>query len=144
MIRIPINIVNQLVKWTEEERPNEAAGYLFKDNTIFCRIITKDKSVVHFADINPENLLGFIEKYGKPSAIFHSHPCEAVPSQTDLKYMITTIPVFKCVWFIMSSAFELRAWTISYGSDEFTGRRLSFPMRGETIRPLELEVEIIE
>ena len=43
----------------------------------------------------------------------------------------------------MSDKMMLRAWTISFGSSEFTGKKLRFPQRGETIRPVEVEVEII-
>lgn len=78
-----------------------------------------------------------------PSGIFHSHPCAAVPSYEDLTYMTTTIPLWSCVWFIMSNQMMLRAWTISFGSSEFTGKKLRFPQRGETIRPVEVEVEIV-
>ncbi len=112
MIHISKNIYNQLVEWTIDEKPNEASGYLFKDNTIFCRIITTDKSITHFMDTHLENLLGFIEEYGKPSAIFHSHPCEAIPSGVDLEYMKNTIPYLECVWLIMSNRMRVRAWTL--------------------------------
>ena len=129
MIRIPRDIINQLVEWTKEEKPNEASGYLFKDNTIFCKIITDDKSRVHFTDNEPENLLAFIEEYGKPSAIFHSHPFGAIPSSRDFEYMKTTIPFWECVWLIMSNKMELRAWTL---------RNVVM------VKPEELEVEIYE
>ena len=129
MIHITRRIINQLVEWTIEEKPNEASGYLFKDNTIFSRIITQNKSRTHFMDTNPENLLGFIEKHGKPSAIFHSHPVQALPSLTDVEYMKMTIPLFECVWLIMSNRMELRAWTLR---------------NAVMIRPEELEVMIDE
>ena len=128
MIRIPRDIINQLVEWTKEEKPNEASGYLFKDNTTFCRIITSNKSAVHFIDNNPEKLLEFIEKYGIPSAIFHSHPFSATPSLTDFEYMKSTIPFWECVWLIMSSNMKLKAWTLTE----------------ITLHIIELEVEIIE
>ncbi len=103
---------NQLVEWTMEEKPNEASGYLFKDNTMFARIITTDKSATHFMDNNPENLLELIGKYGTPSAIFHSHPGDARPSGVDFEFMVNTIPLFNCVWLIMSNRMRLRAWTV--------------------------------
>lgn len=112
MIHITRRIYDQLVEWTIEEKPNEASGYLFKDNTMFCRIITQDKSRTHFMDDKLENLLGFIEENGKPSAIFHSHPGEAIPSLEDFKYMTTSIPFFDCIWLIMSNRMRLRAWTL--------------------------------
>lgn len=144
MIRISKEIFNELVSWKLEESPNEASGYLFKDNTIFCRIITKNKSKTHFMDDQPANLLGFIQEYGKPSAIFHTHPGRAIPSHEDLKYMSTTIPIFDCVWLIMSDKYDLKAWTISCGTSEFDGRKLVMPRRGETVSPKEIEVEIYE
>ena len=137
MIRIQRSIINQLVEWTKEESPNEAAGYLFCQNTIFKKIITGNHSGAHFVAENPEQLLRWIEKYGSPTAIFHSHPCAAIPSGTDLEYMSTTIPIFDCVWFIMSNTMRLRAWTIF-------GNYFRFPMRGECISPREIEVEIYE
>lgn len=112
MLYLKRDILNQMITWTLDERPNEAAGYLFKDNSIFKKIITGNHSVAYFYDENLEALLKSINKYGKPSGIFHSHPCAAIPSTTDLGYMRTTIPFFGCVWFIISELLELRVWTI--------------------------------
>lgn len=105
-------IVDKLIEWTLSEKPNEAAGYLFKENTLFEKIITGNHSVAHFFDDNLGKLAGWIEKYGKPTAIFHSHPCAAIPSGTDLVYMRNTIPFFECIWLIMSNDLKLRAWTL--------------------------------
>lgn len=112
MIRIQKNIFKQLVEWTKAEKPNEAAGYLFNHNSLFVKIITANKSVVHFFDEDTEKLLMLIDVYGNPTVIFHSHPGSAVPSGVDYEYMITTIPFFKCVWLIMSNKMKLRAWTL--------------------------------
>ena len=112
MLYLKKNILNELIEWTLAERPNEAAGYLFKQNALFKKIITGNHSVAHFYEENPEQLLKWINKYGKPTAIFHSHPCAAIPSGTDYVYMKTTIPFFQCVWFIMSNELKLRAWTV--------------------------------
>jgi len=106
------SILNELVEWTLSEKPNEAAGYLFKENTIFEKIITENHSVGHFHDDNLEKLAGLIEEYSKPTAIFHSHPCAAIPSSMDYKYMRNTIPFFGCIWLIMSDDLKLRAWTL--------------------------------
>ena len=106
------NILNKLIEWTLAERPNEAAGYLFVENSIFKKIITGNHSVGHFIDDNLSQLVVWIEKYGAPSAIFHSHPCQAIPSGMDYIYMKNTIPLFRCVWLIMSDMMKLRAWSI--------------------------------
>ena len=106
-------IINQLIEWTKSEYPNESAGYLFKDNSIFKKIVTENHSGAHFFDENMGQLLKWIEKWESPSAIFHSHPCAAVPSGVDYHYMQTTIPFFGCVWLIMSNNFKLRAWSLS-------------------------------
>jgi len=106
-------IISQLIEWTKEEYPNEAAGYLFKDNSIFKKIVTEDHSGAHFFDNNLSQLLEWIEKWGSPSAIFHSHPGAATPSGVDYHYMQTTIPFFGCVWIIMSRDLKLRAWSLS-------------------------------
>ena len=107
------DILKQLTEWTKEEYPNEAAGYLFEDNTIFEKIITENHSGAHFFDNNLTRLLKWIEKWGSPSAIFHSHPGKATPSGVDYHYMQTSIPFFGCVWFIMSVDYKLRAWSLS-------------------------------
>ena len=112
MVRIKREIYNQLVDWAKSEKPCEAAGYLFVDNTIFKKIITTDKSVGHFFDHDTENLLRLITKFSYPTAVFHSHPCAAIPSGTDRYYMQTTIPFFGCIWLIMSDRMRLRAWTL--------------------------------
>jgi proteasome lid subunit RPN8/RPN11 len=131
-----------MIAWTLHEQPFEAAGYLFANNTIFRKIITGDHSIAHFTEQKPEKLLQWIMKYGKPTAIFHSHPCKAVPSQTDIRFMSTTIPIFDCVWLIMSNELKLRAWTIG-GVKEVNGHK-AMPRRGQTIYPKEIEVEIVE
>ncbi len=131
MLYLKKNILDQLVEWSKEEYPNEAAGYLFEQNSLFKKIITGNHSVVHFYDENIEQLAKWIEKYGKPTAIFHSHPGEAIPSGTDYVYMKTSIPFFKCIWIIMSSYLKIRAWTLgSWVGGSFTGS-------------IELEVRII-
>ncbi len=112
MLYLKKNIIDQMIQWKIDEMPNEAAGYLFKQNTLFKKIITVNHSAGHFYDENPEELLRLIDKYGKPTAIFHSHPLRAIPSAMDYIYMKTTIPLFNCVWFIMSIDLKLRAWTI--------------------------------
>jgi len=119
------DIIDKLTEWTLVEKPNEAAGYLFKDNSIFRRIITSDKSITHFYDENPEQLLKWIEKYGSPN-IFHSHPCAGIPSGTDILYMKNTL-IFNSIWFIMGNKMDLRAWKLD-----------------SNYRPIELEVNIID
>jgi len=112
-VYLTTDIINQLIEWTKWEYPNEAAGYLFKDNTIFKKIVTGNHSGAHFFDDNLPQLLEWIDEFGSPSAIFHSHPGAAMPSGTDYHYMQTTIPFFGCVWFIMSANYKLRAWSLS-------------------------------
>lgn len=134
----------RMVKITREARPNEACAYLFHDNKMIEPAKPSSKSVAHFEGIDQEWVYDLIQKNGTPTGLFHSHPCDAVPSHTDMQYMSTTIPFWGCVWFIMSDKLKLRAWSIAFGSDEFTGKQLYFPKRGETIRPVELEVKIYE
>ena len=112
MLYLKKDIIDKLTEWTLVEKPKEAAGYLFKENTLFEKIITGNHSITHFYDDNLEKLAGWIGKYGAPSAIFHSHPCAAIPSYMDEKYMKTTIPIFGCVWIIMSGDLTLRGWTL--------------------------------
>ena len=134
----------RMVKITREARPNEACAYLFNNNEAIIQAEPNSKSPAHFEGIDSQWVYNLTKKYGTPTALFHSHPCAAIPSQTDLRYMSTTIPFWGCVWLIMSDKLKLRAWTIDFGSDEFTGKQLYFPKRGETIRPVEVEVKLYE
>ena len=133
-----------MVSITIKARPNEACAYLFHNNKMIEVAEPDSKSPGHFEGIDPQWVYDLIQKNGMPTALFHSHPCQAVPSYTDLVYMSTTIPFWGCVWLIMSDKLKLRAWTISHGSDEFSGKELRAPRRGETVRPEELEVKIYE
>lgn len=127
---------DKLVEISKSAKPNEACAYLFKNNTIVIQANPDSNSSVHFEGIDSQWVYDLIQEHGTPSSLFHSHPCVAIPSYTDLMYMKTTIPFWDCVWFIMSNRYLLRAWTISGNHDQF-------PQRGETIRPVELEVNII-
>ena len=137
MVLIKKEILEELIRISKAGKPNEVAAYLFNNNTIIKKVETNDESPVHFSETNTEIVLEWITKYGKPTAIFHSHPMGAQPSYTDLKYMCTTIPFYGCIWLIMSGEYELRAWKIG-------GSAFKFPRRGETIYPIEIEVKIIE
>ena len=137
-------IYDKLVEITRRQKPNEACAFLFHNNKMIEVAEPDNKSPAHFEGIDSQWVYDLIQKNGNPTALFHSHPCAAVPSNTDLQYMITTIPFWGCVWLIMSDKLKLRAWTIDFGSDEFTGKQLYFPKRGETIRPVEVEVKLYE
>ena len=104
---------SRLVEITREESPNEASAFLFEDNTVVVKAEPNRKSIGSFDDIDPAWVCGLIDKYGKPSALFHSHPCAAVPSGKDLQFMIGTISVWGSVWLIMSDKMKLRAWTVN-------------------------------
>lgn len=110
---------------------------MFKNNTIVEEAFPFSQSWGEFDDIDAKWVYDKINELGQPSALFHSHPCVAVPSSKDLMFMKTTIPFWKCVWLIMSNNMKLRAWTIG-------GNRYTIPQRGETIRAVEIMVEIYE
>lgn len=131
MVSIKKEILKELIRISKDNKPNEVAAYLFKDNTVVKRIITEDESPAHFSETNTEIVLEWINDYGKPTAIFHSHPGGAQPSMTDVTYMSITIPFYGCPWLIMSGNYKLRAWDIWVRDCDSC-----------TIK--ELEVEIIE
>ncbi len=111
-MEISQDIKEQLDRITQRAYPNEASALLFKDNTIVIEANPKEKSPVHFAEIDPLWLAELVDKYGNPTALFHSHPCTAYPSSIDHRYMFTTISFWNCVWLIMSSSHTLKAWTL--------------------------------
>lgn len=124
-MNIPKHIYEELARLTKEAKPNEVAAFLFDDNTRVVKVETSEESIGHF--IGDIYALREIQKQGVPSALFHSHPCEAVPSSMDLAYMHSTIAIWGCPWLIMSDKMKLRAWT----------------MRGNILLPVEEEVNII-
>lgn len=112
MIKLQKSIFKELVILTEEHKPDEVGAYLFKDNTVIKPMNKDGFRWCSFQDIDPEETYNWVKEFGKPSAIFHSHPCEAIPSITDKAYMHTTIQIYNCVWLIMSNKLKVRAWTI--------------------------------
>lgn len=131
-MQIENSVVEYLKQITKMHKPNECCCLLFKNNTAVVDVTDYAESLSpgHFGEIDPEIVNYLIETYGIPSAIFHSHPCEAFVSPTDLKYMIPTISFWDCIWLIMSDKFEIKAFTL----EKFKN----------TIGSIELEVEIIE
>ena len=112
MIEITNETLIYLIQITENCKPNEAAAILFENNTIVIEMNPMSKSVAHFSDIDPIAVSKLIDEYGIPSTLFHSHPCAAIPSSTDLTYMYSTIAIWHSPWLIMSDKMKLRCWTI--------------------------------
>lgn len=113
-MQISRQVFNKLVEITKKHKPNEASAMLFDSNTIVEEMINDEQTGAHFVS-NDEAQLELIEKHGIPSALFHSHPCSAVPSAMDILYMKTTCPGYNCIWLIMSNTMNLRAWTLHNG-----------------------------
>jgi len=86
----------------------------------------------HFGPIKEEVIATLIDKHGIPSSIFHSHPCDAFISSTDIIYMYPTVVLWKCIWLVMSDRYELKAFTL-------TGSKHGIEKRGSTYRPTEVE-----
>ncbi len=111
-MKLSYEVFKKLVEITKQQKPNEASAFLFKDNTIVVGT-GKDKmvnSVGHFTITDYDWVAKLLYQYGVPSAIFHSHPCPAYPSGTDLNFMKITIPIWGCKWLIMSDEYILRCW----------------------------------
>lgn len=111
-ILIAKKVYDELVKIAKEEKPNEACAYLFKDNTIVVKGEPDIKTPGYFEVIDNTILIKSLEDYGIPSALFHSHPCEATPSYTDVRFMIGTTLAWGCPWLIMSDKYRLRCWNL--------------------------------
>lgn len=135
-MQIRKGIFSDLVDITKSHKPNECCCLLFNDNKTIVDVTEHAKSLSpgHFGEIDIKIVSQLIDQCGKPTSIFHSHPCEAFVSGTDLRYMIPTIKIWNCIWLIMSDTFELKAFTITP----------KHATRGQTIRPVELEVEFID
>ena len=133
MVKISKKVYSELVRITLDEKPNEASAFLFNDNTIVIKAKPKSKTMGSFDEIDPVWVSDLTDKYGKPSALFHSHPCSAIPSRKDLMFMVGTIGVWGCIWLIMSDQMNLRAWTIN---------KTLPAQRGQTLHAVELEVKL--
>ena len=104
---------NKLVHITHRASPNEACAFLFDDNTLVIEVVPEDRSPAHFGVIPVEFVQSLIDKYGIPSALFHSHPGGNRPSGRDEQYMEATMKIWKCIWLIMSSGMELKAYKMA-------------------------------
>lgn len=105
-------IYNQLVNITRRNAPNEACAFLFDKNTLVIESFPTGRSPVHFSSPDPEIVQALIDKYGYPSALFHSHPGKAFASYRDEQYMEGTMKIWNCVWLIMSNKYDLIVYTI--------------------------------
>ena len=106
-------IIKELIEIRNRAYPNESAAFLFNNNSVVVEAHPKDKSEVHFGEIDPLWVNNLITTYGFPSALFHSHPCEAFISGTDLRFMrITSIFWNNCPWIVMSDRKKIKAWIL--------------------------------
>lgn len=109
-MQIKRNIYDKLVQITRRNKPNEACAFLFDKNTIVIEGYTPDRSPAHFGIIDAEYVQALIDKYGYPTALFHSHPGGNRPSGRDEQFMEATMKIWKCPWLIMSSSMDLKAY----------------------------------
>jgi len=109
-----------------DEKPNEACAFLFNNNEKVVKANPAIKSIASFDDIDPLWVDGMTSLYGCPSALFHSHPCEAFISGKDYVHMTITTAVWNCIWLVMSDRYDLKAFKMENGNVN------------------EIEVEIIE
>lgn len=111
-MQIRKEIYDELVEISRRNSPNEACAYLFENNTRIIEAFPTDRSSAHFSSIDPEIVAKMVDKYGPPTALFHSHPCQATPSFTDKTHMLPTTLVWGAPWLIMSDREVLRAWVM--------------------------------
>jgi len=119
IIRIPRDILGELMKHVSESRPIEAVGFLLgkKDGDVFealelIKVRNAASSPVKFS-VDPEELLGVYrradEKGMEVVAVAHSHPGSTAPSQIDIQYMRLN----PYVWIIVSSVdFKMEAYLL--------------------------------
>lgn len=129
-------IYEKLVTITQRAKPNEACAYLFKDDSIVVEAIPRSKSPVSFDNIDEEWILSKIKEHGSPSSLFHSHPGRAMPSNKDYLYMIPTIAIWGSPWLIMSSDFELKAWTLDANESEREIKEITVEIKDEQDKSL--------
>jgi len=101
-----------MVEAAKKSYPDEAHGYLFNNNLVFEEGIASEKSSGHFVG-SMDQMFDLASKYNNkpPSSLFHSHPCAAVPSYTDLNEMRMFYKFWgKIPCFILSGNYKLRAW----------------------------------
>ena len=112
-MEISRKVFDELKEITLKNKPYEAAAILFKDNTKIVEMFPMSRSSAHFSSIDPVEISRLIDENGIPSSLFHSHPCSATPSWTDLKFMSPTIAIWGSPWLIMSNTMNLRCWTLT-------------------------------
>jgi len=127
-------IYDKLVEITQRNKPYEACAFLFDENTLVIEATPEERTCVSFDKIDPVEVSAMIDKYGVPSALFHSHPGKAFVSGKDEKYMYATMILWRCDWFIMSNKYNLRCWRIGYMDTNNFGK----------LNYREIKVEIIE
>jgi len=92
MIKIKLDIINNIVAHGRAEAPLEACGYLAEKDGVVCEHIEMtniDKSPVHFS-MDPLEQFAAFKKCRKQKmkicAVYHSHPeTPARPSDEDIK-----------------------------------------------------------
>ena len=109
-MEIKKSIYNELCAIRNRHDPNESCAFLFNNNTIVIEAFPLHRSPVHFGTIDPVIVQKLIEKYGNPSALFHSHPGGNRPSSRDETYMDVTMKIWNCTWLIMSNTLDLKAY----------------------------------
>ncbi|MGC8569421.1 MAG: Mov34/MPN/PAD-1 family protein [Nitrososphaeria archaeon] len=119
IIRIPRDILGELMKHVSESRPIEAVGFLLgrKHDDVFealelVKVRNAAGSPVKFS-VDPQELLGVYRRADERGmevvAVVHSHPGSTVPSQLDVQYMRLN----PYVWIIISSVdFKMEAYVL--------------------------------
>jgi len=111
-MEIKKGIFDKLVNITRRNSPNEACAFLFNDNTLVIEAFPSSRSPAHFDAIEPEIVQALIERYGYPTALFHSHPGGNRPSHKDEVHMNVTMKIWHCIWLIMSNTMNLKAYVM--------------------------------
>lgn len=111
MITINNKTYAELRRLTRKYKPQEACALVFQNGKHIVDMPAGSRSVGHFSNISPKWIAQQMDKFGTPDAIFHSHPCAAVPSMTDEAYMKRVGVIWRnIIWLIMSDKMQIRAW----------------------------------
>ena len=92
MLRIKLEIIDNIVEHGRQEAPLEACGYLAEENGLVCKHIEMknvDQSPIHYS-MDPAQQFAAVKNCRKEGltirAVYHSHPeTPARPSSEDIK-----------------------------------------------------------
>jgi proteasome lid subunit RPN8/RPN11 len=120
-VRIPPDVLDELVAHAREDAPNECCGFLALDDGVAAdlrRVENTAHSPLRF-EMDPRGLFAAyapIEEAGRGVAVYHSHTRSAPkPSQTDINFSRDWPGVLWVIVGLSGEEPEIRAWWIEDG-----------------------------